>query len=447
MTSVSRPLVVFLLAMSAMVLLSQCEDATGPAPADRISIDAGDNQYWLKGTELPSPLTVLVLTEDGSVPEESYVRFSVVQGGGTLSSSRAKVNKNGRASVRLTLGDTTGINVVAASLEDASDKSVIFKAIGSNYYCPEKSDTLQVDYGSRGEIFQVTSKSGLYVPDRGVVRLTPVPPDANAFARIPIDGIIEPVVWDAAFSPRGDFYVMRSLLFYELMKIGTDGTVTRFAGLDDISEIAECPSGLVAGCDEKGPFIVQCRDQVVRFAEATYTGGVNNDALAVDRRRQIDDPLGEDIYYIYKPDSTLRRLPLDSLTVEGPAEIVAQLTYDEAQFARGMDTDGNGNVFMVVSSASTKKLLKFEPNGARTELFDFFTEAEGDTAGMLSDLVVNNVVLYTIDTFNDNLIAFDINTSTYKPLFADSIQQAKISTRGSDGSLTGGERVGLALLK
>ena len=453
-SSNSRKLLLTTLLISlAMVLLSQCEESTAPVPPGDMDAIGGQNQYWKVGNRLPEPFEVRVLTSDNSVPQDAVVRFFVREGGGSMSATRVAVDEAGRAASWLTLGPDPAVNIVEATIEDDASIKVEFRAIGSYFFCPEMSDTLQVSYGTAGNLFHVTKASSFFGGDYGVVELTPVPPTADQRMHIPNSGgIIVPVVRDGAFSPRGDYYISRLQFFEELIKVKPDGTQEFVATLELMSEIDENPIGLIAGCDAKGPFVVQCPDTLIRFTGATH-GGVfnvsdaNDDAMAVDPRRHSIDAFGEDLYYIYKPDSTLRRVPLDSLTLTGPVETVAQLARDEAQFCTGMDIDNSGNIYLVVSGRNTKKLLRFAPNGQRTELFDFFTVAAGDDAGMLSDIVVSGIIVYTIDTYNDNLIAFNVNTSEYIPIFSDSLAQSRISDRAFDGTKTGGERTGLALMK
>ncbi|MEJ2722654.1 MAG: hypothetical protein P8181_16170 [bacterium] len=219
-------------------------------------------------------------------------------------------------------------------------------------------------------------------------------------------------------------------------------------------EIETNPSGLLIGCDVEGPFIVGCGYEITRLDEALFTnGGVNNDALAVDPIRQSDDPLGEDIYFIYAPDSSLFRLPMDSLSVDGELERVAHLTWDEAKNARGMVCDGwDGTVYILVDSDETKEIISVTPDGTKEILVDFFVaNGPGDKAGMQRDLAITRPFLFTLDTLNDDILLYDYLSGELSHRFENQNVPIEIrttlSTRAEDGSLTGGERVGLVVIK
>lgn len=462
------PLFVLLFAGSA--LLSQCSQDDGSFvpkvegdEPDTIQIVSGNNQYSLHGTELLKPLVVAVTTAGGAPLRGATVTFLVTQGGGTLGATSALTNQNGRASTTLTLGSANGMNGVRATVAAKPSLFVEFGAVSSNFYCAEAEDSLQVcagcatRYGPQFDLFLVTARSSLYADgSAGVVQVKLASEEAMAFTEVPVDqGFFSPVIFDGVFSPRGDYYVARRTIFPEILKIAVDGTVTRFAGLeassvDDAVELAANPVGLLVGCDIKGPFVVRCRDTIVRFDEAMYTDEINNDALAVDPRRQTDDPLGEDIYFIDTSVNTLQRLPMDSLSVEPQGlQMVAQLTHDQATGARGMVCDDlDGSVYILVDAANTKELLQVTPGGVVTQLFDFFSRGGGtpEEAGIQSDLALRQPYLFTIDTLNDKLLVYDLG-GAFSPLFSDSTEQAKLSVRDASGNPFGGERVGLDVLK
>jgi hypothetical protein len=456
------------LAGGLLGLVTQCSETVSPAPPDEITIESGNLQYSLRGTELPEPLVVRVRTAEGDVPEEAHVAFSVLQGGGTLSKTSVKVDGAGRASTSFTLGSELGTNVVRAAIREQSSKSVLFELTSANFFCPEQEDTLRVGYGQVHRLFLAARKSSLFPSTTGAgvveinVDLASPPLDTRGFAEIAGSFVFEPNVFDAAFSARGDFYVARRALRSEILKISTSGVATTFAQLDEdlpptelYAEIATNPSGLLVGCDAKGPFVVGCRDSLTRFAEATYPAAtINNDALAVDPRRQSEDPLGEDIYFIDESTSELKRLALDSLAVEARGlETVASLPSDEAPFATGMACEpAQGRVYILIDSETRKKILEVTPDGVVDTLYNFILErGPGDAAGVQRDLVYDVLrgfrYLYTLDTLNDNLLRFDVGSRTLVPMFNDSLLQSTLSNRGMGGQLIGGERVGLAVLR
>ena len=77
---------------------------------------SGDSQEGTAGVALAEPLVASVLDEDGSPLAGVVVTFSVSGGGGTLSSTTATTNANGRATTRLTLGSQPGTNTVVATV-------------------------------------------------------------------------------------------------------------------------------------------------------------------------------------------------------------------------------------------------------------------------------------------------------------------------------------------
>jgi hypothetical protein len=456
-SSARRALGIVLVCGLAASLVSQCSDTVAPSPPSQITIESGNNQYSLRGTTLRDPLVVRVRAADGTIPEEAHVVFAVVEGGGSVASATVRIDGKGLASTELTLGPEYGSNSVRASIQENSSKFVLFEATAANFYCPEQSDTLTVHYGQEHHLFLATHRSSLYsaVNTAGVVEVNVYPPNTTAgFAEIEGGPTFDTNIFDAAFSARGDFYVARRSFRSEILKIDTAGNAAFFARLDEdlpftdlYAEIATNPSGLLVGCDAKGPFVVGCPDTLTRFAEATYPGyGINSDALAVDPRRQSEDPLGEDIYFIDKSTSSLMRLAMDSLAVEPRGlETVASLSAQQATFARGMVCEArDGNVYILVDSDETKQIVQVTPAGAVTELYDFFDRGDGDAAGAQRDLAYDEGFrrLYTIDTLNNNVLIYDVPSDLLVEMFDDPALQGTISTTGGSG-----ERVGLAVLK
>ncbi|UCH84123.1 MAG: hypothetical protein JSW50_00085, partial [Candidatus Latescibacterota bacterium] len=445
------------------VLLSQCsDDPVAPDPPENIAIESGDQQYSYKGTLLPQPLVVRVTTAKNDVPEEAYVTFNVIAGGGTLSRTRARVNKQGLASAEYTLGSEVGTNIVNAALEEDASKSVQFEETSANFFCPEQEDTFRVSYGTlpppSEELFLATHKTAAYSSpgSSGVVRI-----DAlwtftiNRFAELPAVSFFDSRIYDAALSAKGELYVARLALESEIVKIDLGGDVTHFALLQEILpepdpavEIATNPSGLLVGCDVMGPFLVGCREQITRLDGATFpTGGVNNDALAVDQRRHSEDPLGEDIYFIYKPQSALLRLPMDSLTnVGGESEFVASLTAEQAKYARGMVCSEDGTIFILVDSDDTKQLLSVSPSPPSTVevLVDFLVErGPYQEPGTMRDLAIRGYHVYLLDTYNNDILLYQTEQRSLSRRFRDKPEtvRADLSTQNASG-----ERVGLVVI-
>jgi hypothetical protein len=435
-----------IVACGLFLTLVQCSDSESPALPALIEIISGDNQYSLHGTQLPNQMIVRARDVNGSPSADAGITFSMVQGNGTLSKSTARTNIDGLASVTLTLSPENGTNVVRAALEANTGEFVLFTATSADYFCREAELTKSVTYGSSGNLFLATFKSEIYsetATNGGIVQVSPLG-SVTGFREFPTaETNFITVIWDIAFSPRGDLFFSNSSDQDWLVKVGTDGSVTGFGFLEDPNgaELATFPAGLVAGCDRLGPFVLQCDHSFVRFTGAYYpSGGINNDAFAVNQTTH-------DIYYIDNSDSTVYCLPLDSLTIEGPVEPVAYLTTDEALGARGMVCDDSGMLYLLVDTDTTKELLEIDPlagpASSTSVLFDFFSRGAGDLAGRQRDLAFDPAWnrLYTIDTLNNSLMAMDLNNPT---LFVE-IETLKNNTDISTDDYSG-ERVGLAVL-
>ncbi len=89
---------------------------------------SGDGQEGTVGEPLAKPFVVSVLDQNGSAFAGAVVSFSVTAGGGTLSSTTATTDANGRAKSTLTLGADPGTNTVTATVEGLEPET--FTAIG-----------------------------------------------------------------------------------------------------------------------------------------------------------------------------------------------------------------------------------------------------------------------------------------------------------------------------
>lgn len=437
-----------LVALAAAFAIPACEDDPAPAPAPRnLSIVSGDDQYSKKGTELEAPIVVQVVLDDGAPGAGVPVTFQVVEGGGSLSRSTVNANASGLASVRWTLGPDTGPQRVRATVAGNSALSVQLDATSSEFYCPEEDPVFSRKFFPQQDLFLFTPRSSL-AADAAIVQVSPSFPgsfDGVLFLEF-VGGVLLNIVRDCAFSASGDFYLAWTTgsAVHEVVKIEGDGSATHFASLQSSfgSEIAFLPGGVLAGCDEFGPFTVGCRDTLTRYEDATFGGiapdAANNDAMAVD-------PASGDLYFIQIENRRLRRLPLDGYTQTAPSVDVATLDIEEAYGARGMVIDTDGSVFILVDSDddATKRIVKVTAAGVKTTVVDFFAErGAGDLAGEQSDLAIDRSIrfLYTMDTLNNVVLIYDIAGATFgQPLVSSGDPGA-----ASDGSV--GERVGIAVL-
>lgn len=441
----------FLLTLSATLPMWGCSNSQGPAPlAARIALVSGDGQYSKAGTELTEPVVAKVTFSDGSPATGELVRFAIVDGGGSLSRATANVTSNGTTSVHWTLGPSTGTQHLKVSVASDASVAVVAQATSSVYYCPEEDPTFARKFTPQRSLFLLTNTSALTAsggqPRVGVVRL-----DFNAgtFAgtlfRSFEQGPLINVLRDCAFSSNGDFFVAwtDSSAVREIIKLNPDGTYSHFASLDSYygTEITTLPGGVLAGCDEFGPFTVGCRDTLTRYDDAVFSGeapdAANNDAVACD-------PTSGDLYFIYLADRTLRRVPLNGYVEESPAEVVATLSIDEANGAKGMVVASDGSVYILVESTNTKEIAKVTADGTVSTAVDFFTaRGAGNAAGIQSDLAIDRTLgtgfLYTLDTLNNVILVYQIQTGQLDALPS--------SGGPNDASGTGsGERVGLTVL-
>ena len=84
----------------------------------RLVVVSGDNQHGVTGTRLRLPFIVRVDDINNYALPGKRVIFSVVSGGGHLSTTIARTDSRGEAQAFLTLGDIPGINSVEVSVRD-----------------------------------------------------------------------------------------------------------------------------------------------------------------------------------------------------------------------------------------------------------------------------------------------------------------------------------------
>jgi len=445
-------------AMAATVMvLGACETTEEAVLPSRITLESGDGQYSKFGTVLPEPLAIKVKYHDLSEAEGATVRFAVVEGGGVLSRARAVTDGRGFASVRYTLGGAVGTNRIRATLDIDNSKFVEFTATAAEYFCPEEDPTFSEKYGSAPGLLLFTRNSSVNKRDGSTVAgVVKVEIAGNSLRTSSFTAYEEGTGWiavrDCAFSPAGDFYLSRQDVFDEVVKIRPNKRTNHFATLESGfgGEITTCATGVLVGCDPYGPFVVGCRDTLQRFEHALYSGApgdaANGEAVAVDT-----NPLSqwfEDIYFIYLADNTLRRLPVDTLVATGPTEIVYRLSRDEANGARGMECNDNGDIYILVDDDDDDKaILKITPSGVYTREFDFYSRGStAEEAGSQRDLAIlkgGNPILYTIDTENNLLLWYDSLNGLFE-LFPDTTSGYDPEAISTDAAT--GERVGLVVI-
>lgn len=434
-----------------------CEEETapGPTPVD-IEIVSGNDQYSKQGTELEAPIVVEVTLSDGEPGAGVPVRFAIKAGGGTLSRTSATTNVDGRSSVRWTLGAPLGVQEIEVSIADDPGVDAVGQATSANFHCPEEDPTFVQRFFPENDLFLFTRASSVTVSGgqarAGVVHLgldlSNQEFDATSFVAFD-ETVFQAVVRDCAFAENGEFYIAwnNTSADREIAKVAPDRTVTHFATLEGLlgTEITWLEGGVLAGCDEFGPFTVGCRDTLTRYADALYSGtlpdAANYDAVAFD-------PIGSYLYFIYRFDRSLRRIPLDGYAQAGPTEDFLTLEPDEASGANGMAVHTDGSVYILVDSPGTKSIVKVTSTGTKTTVFDFFTRGAGNAAGIQDDLAIDSDptrnFLFTLDTLNNVILLFDIDAGGSGQLFELTPDVTAGQYAASNASQ--GERVGLAVL-
>lgn len=100
------------------------------AGAPTIAISSGNASSAAHGTAVP-PFYAVVQDANGNPIANSTVNWTVVTGGGTLSSSSSASNSSGISSSTLTTGIVPGVNTVRASLDSSPSDYVTFSATGT----------------------------------------------------------------------------------------------------------------------------------------------------------------------------------------------------------------------------------------------------------------------------------------------------------------------------
>jgi hypothetical protein len=97
--------------------------ATGSGPS--LIKESGDGQSGPAGSELPQPLVVRVTDQFGNPAAGISIAWTAI-GGGSVSSSRVSTGSDGRASVRRTLGASTGSQSTLAVADALGGASAVF---------------------------------------------------------------------------------------------------------------------------------------------------------------------------------------------------------------------------------------------------------------------------------------------------------------------------------
>jgi hypothetical protein len=125
----SRSTRLFLTA-AVLLALAACGDSSGADPRvpARLDVVSGDAQSGTVGAELPNPLVVKVVDDDGKPVRDQLVNFRVVSGGGSVFAGSALTNKDGVAQERWTLGTVAldSQKVEARAVDSSTGTGVVF---------------------------------------------------------------------------------------------------------------------------------------------------------------------------------------------------------------------------------------------------------------------------------------------------------------------------------
>lgn len=99
-----------------VVALANCSlntDVSSPAAVVKVS---GDGQTAPTNTTLPTPLSVIVVTQFGERLKNVTVTWTVISGGGSLNPATSLTDDTGIASTSYTTGTTPGTVVIQAKV-------------------------------------------------------------------------------------------------------------------------------------------------------------------------------------------------------------------------------------------------------------------------------------------------------------------------------------------
>ena len=106
-----------LVALSLAAVAAGCDNVNAPRIIGDLIIVSGDNQTGPSGTQLPQPLVVMVVDDNGRGVQGVHIAWEVLVGNGTLSSSRTQTGNDGQTSVRAT-PTVGGQSAITATIDE-----------------------------------------------------------------------------------------------------------------------------------------------------------------------------------------------------------------------------------------------------------------------------------------------------------------------------------------
>lgn len=102
--------------VGTLSLAAACQLPTNPSKPAVLRITSGDQQTAAVGTMFPNPLVASVYDQFGVAMTEVTIIWEITAGGGALSATTTKTDKNGSAAVTYTGGPTAGIATISVTL-------------------------------------------------------------------------------------------------------------------------------------------------------------------------------------------------------------------------------------------------------------------------------------------------------------------------------------------
>lgn len=156
----------------AFTTLAACSDTTAPTPvsgAARVIAIAGMQQAITAGEAAPDSLAVVVYDAQGQFSVNAQVRWSIIDGDGTLSGDVATTDARGIAKVAFNAATRTGVTHVSAQVGDASpvlfEETTIAAAAARLLPMRAATDSLSTGDAFSGALVHVIDQYGNNVPN------------------------------------------------------------------------------------------------------------------------------------------------------------------------------------------------------------------------------------------------------------------------------------------
>src|SRR5437773_297912 len=157
----------YLAAFLAVIGLACSGDGGGPANGPTtIASNGGNNQVAPAGSQLSTPLSVLVTDQAGAAVASVVVNWAAASGGGSVGAATSTTDANGIATMSRTLGPNAGTQTTTATHSGLTGSPVTFTAIAQ----VQGATQIALATSNSGNAQQDTVKSTLANPYRVLVR-------------------------------------------------------------------------------------------------------------------------------------------------------------------------------------------------------------------------------------------------------------------------------------